>query len=75
MIKRLIAGLTLGVPALVLLLASAPAYAADGGYGSEPPPTDNGRWVGPIAFVIFVAVVAGMLFIANAYRKNNDNHR
>ncbi len=51
-----------------LLLVVAPAYAVT---APTPPPEDNGRWVGPIAFVVFVALVGGMLFIANAYRKNN----
>lgn len=70
MTKRLVAL----APALLVLLVAAPSYAADG-YGSEPPPTDNGKWVAVIAFLIFVAVVSGMLFIANAYRKNNDDQR
>jgi hypothetical protein len=56
----------------VVLLTAAPAYA-DNPVPVRPAGEDNGKWVGPIAFFIFVAVVGGMLFIANAYRKNNNN--
>ena len=62
------------VTAALVLLVSSPAYATSG-YPPEPPPTDNGRWTAVIAFVIFAAVVTGMLFIAKAYLKNNDEDR
>jgi hypothetical protein len=71
MTNRLLARLAAVAPAAVVLLVTLPSYATDG-YDDEPPPTDNGKWVGLVAFLVFVAVVGGMLFIANAYRKNND---
>ncbi len=55
----------------VVLMTTTPAYA---GTAPRPATEDNGRWVGPIAFLIFVALVGGMLFIVNAYRKNDENH-
>ncbi|HSV38814.1 MAG TPA: hypothetical protein VLI04_08655 [Nocardioidaceae bacterium] len=57
--------------ALVLLVTS-PAYA-EATFDDEPPPSDNGRWVAVVAFLIFVAIVAGMLFIARAYTKDDRN--
>jgi hypothetical protein len=59
------------VTTFLVLTTTAPAYAATG-YNNDPPPTDNGKWVGVIAFLVFVAVVSGMLFIANAYRKKDQ---
>jgi hypothetical protein len=53
----------------VMLVTPATAYAQS----EDAPPSDNGKWVGLIAFLVFIAVVGGMLFIANAYRRNNDN--
>jgi hypothetical protein len=59
------------VTTFMVLMTAAPAYAATP-TAPTPPPQDNGKWVGLIAFLIFVAVAGGMLFIANAYRKNNN---
>lgn len=55
----------------VVLLTASPAYAAD---PAPVPPAgqDNGKWVGPISFVIFAIVVAGLVFLVAAYAKNND---
>jgi len=58
------------VTTFVVLMTASPAYAA-APTAPTAPPQDNGKWVGLIAFLVFVAVLGGMLFIANAYRKNN----
>jgi len=55
-----------------LVLVTSPAYASST-FDDEPPPSDNGRWVAVIAFLVFAALVGGMLFIAKAYAKNNDD--
>lgn len=67
--RHLIAAVT-GL-AVLLLTSSAQAATAP-----APVPEDNGRWVGPIAFLVVIAVAGGMLFIVNAYRKSGqDDHR
>jgi hypothetical protein len=68
MYSKAIAALTTAL----LVLVTSPAYASTG-FDDEPPPSDNGRWVGLIAFLIFVAIVGGMLFIAKAYAKNDHD--
>jgi len=60
------------ITTFLALMTASPAYAA-APTAPTPPPQDNGRWVGVIAFLVFLAVAGGMLFIANAYRKNNSN--
>lgn len=66
--SKAVAILTTGL----VLLVTSPAYASST-FDDEPPPSDNGKWVAVVAFLVFVAVVGGMLFIANAYNKNNRN--
>ena len=56
---------------LFVLLATSPAYAATQPVG-EPPPTDNGRWVGVISVFVLLGVAGTLIFIARAYSKNND---
>ncbi|HET7689001.1 MAG TPA: hypothetical protein VFK41_01370 [Nocardioidaceae bacterium] len=66
---------TKAVTALTMLLAlvvTSPAYAATVP-PSEPPPTDNGRWVGVISVIVIVGVFGFLIFLAKAYSKNNSN--
>jgi hypothetical protein len=56
---------------LFVLLVTSPAYAATQPVG-EPPPTDNGRWVGVISVFVILGVAGTLIFIARAYSKNND---
>jgi hypothetical protein len=65
-------GIVAAFTTFMVLMTSAPAFAASG-FNDDPPPTDNGKYVAVIAFFVFVAVVAGMLFIANAYRDKGDH--
>ena len=57
---------------LLVLLVTSPAYAATQPVG-EPPPTDNGRWVGVISVFVILGVAGTLIFIARAYGKNNQN--
>jgi len=56
---------------LFVLLVTSPAYAATQPVG-EPPPTDNGRWVGVISVLVLFGVAGTLIFIARAYTRNND---
>jgi len=66
--------LTALTTALVLLM-TFPAYASAQSLPPEPPPSDNGRWTGVIAFFALVGVAAVLIFIARAYSKNGDNQK
>ncbi|MFT4010513.1 MAG: hypothetical protein QM655_10780 [Nocardioidaceae bacterium] len=57
----------------LVLLTTSPAFASPGGYGDDPPPTDNGKWTGVIFAVVLVIVAAGCGFIAKAYLKNSNH--
>jgi hypothetical protein len=57
---------------LFVLLVTSPAYAATQPVG-EPPPTDNGRWVGVISFIVIVGVFGFLILLAKTYTKNNQN--
>ena len=58
---------------LFTLVVTSPAYAAT--QPSEPPPTDNGRWVGVISFFVIVGVFGFLIFLAKTYSKNNSNQQ
>jgi hypothetical protein len=64
------AAITTFLTALVLLAAS-PAYAASRP-GTPEPRGDNSPWVAVIFVVVVAGVVGFLLFLANAYRRNNN---
>jgi hypothetical protein len=57
----------------LVLLASTPPYAW--AQSSQPAPRgDNSPWVGVVFALVVLGVAGILLFLANAYRKNNKNN-